>query len=111
MASKSFGPQTAKVPHLERHKLKDLRDDVESAFVTIEGDINTRVFVSAEQTGNGAAQNIAHGLSATPTKVYIALTGGPAAYSQPTITPGTHDATNVVATVTTGWKYRVWASL
>lgn len=67
------------------------------------------IFVSAEQTGNGSAQNVAHGLGVTPSQVYIALTGGPAAYTQPSIVEGTHTSTNVVATVTLNWKYRVIA--
>jgi len=68
-----------------------------------------KIFVSAEVTGNGAAQSTAHGLGVTPKQVFIALTGGPAAYAQPSIDEGAHDATNVVATVTTGWKYRIIA--
>jgi len=66
-------------------------------------------FVSAEQTGTGSAQSIPHGLDRTPERIIPVLTGGPASYSQPTITLGTHDATNLVATVTTGWKYRLIA--
>ena len=67
------------------------------------------IFISAEQTGTGSAQNIAHGLPFTPGAVVVALSGGPASYAQPSITEGAHDATNVVVTVTTNWKYRVIA--
>ena len=67
------------------------------------------VFVSTEQTGTGAEQSIAHSLGDTPTSVLVALSGGPAAYTQPTVTVGTHDATNAKATVTLNWKYRVFA--
>lgn len=66
-------------------------------------------FVSGEQTGTGSAQNVAHGLEKVPERVIAVLTGGPATYSQPTITLGTHTATDLVATVTTGWKYRLLA--
>ncbi len=63
-------------------------------------------FVSAEQTGNGSAQNIAHGLGETPRTVAAFVTGwSGAAPSGATITAGTHDATNVVFTVTTNIKY------
>lgn len=68
-----------------------------------------KIFVSAEQTGNGSSQSIAHGLGVIPTQIFIALTGGPAGYTQPTITEGTHTTTNVVVTVTNTWKYRVIA--
>ncbi len=67
------------------------------------------IFISAEQTGTGAAQNIPHGLPFTPGIVFAQLTGGPATYTQPTITIGASDATNCVVTVTSGWKYRVEA--
>lgn len=67
------------------------------------------MFISAEQTGNGSAQNVAHGLGVIPGKVMVALTGGPGAYTQPTITEGTHTSTNAVVTVTSSWKYRVIA--
>lgn len=67
----------------------------------------SNVFLSTEQTGNGGAQNVAHGLGATPALVFAIpsdLTGG--AF---TVAYGAHDATNAVVTVTTGEKYRVVA--
>lgn len=67
------------------------------------------LFFSSEQTGTSSEQNLAHGLLGTPSRVIVTLTGGPAAYSQPTITQGAHDATNVKLTVTSGWKYQVQA--
>jgi len=66
-------------------------------------------FLSPEQTGTGSAQNIAHGLDKLPERVLAFLTGGPASYTQPTITLGTHTAADLIATVTTGWKYRLAA--
>ena len=66
-------------------------------------------FISAEITGNGAAQSTPHTLEKVPERVVAFLTGGPATYTQPTIALGTHTATNLIATVTTGWKYRLVA--
>lgn len=69
------------------------------------------VFVSAEQTGSGVEQNIAHGLGATPAKVFVAITGSVNLLAAATITEGTHDGTNVKVTCTTNWRYRVIAFL
>lgn len=69
-----------------------------------------QLFLSAEQTGTGAAQNVAHGLPATPTEIVLVPTDlTPATVGQYVGTLGTATATNVVATVTTGKKYRVLA--
>ena len=68
--------------------------------------------VSAEQTGTGAPQNVAHGLGAAPAAVLIAVTDDVAALLTGfTVVEGVHDGTNVVVTVTTGVKYKVfcWA--
>lgn len=65
-------------------------------------------FVSSEQTGTGSSQNVAHGLGATPTKVLVSMTeysGSGAA----DIAEGTHTSTNVVVTVTSGVKFKVFA--
>lgn len=67
----------------------------------------SNVFLSAEVTGNGSSQDTAHGLGATPVLVFAIpsdLSGGAC-----TVAYGTHDATNVKVTVTTGEKYRVVA--
>ena len=66
-------------------------------------------FLSTEQTGDGSMQSIPHGLGVTPTLVIINITGSPGTYVALAVTEGTHDATNVKVTVTTGWKYRVLA--
>lgn len=66
-------------------------------------------FVSTQQTGSGVAQNIAHGLGGVPDKVIVTIEDNNAANF--VATQGTHDATNVVVTVTTGAKYRVEALL
>jgi predicted RecA/RadA family phage recombinase len=69
-----------------------------------------KAFVSTEQTGNGGAQNVAHGLGAVPSAVLIVPTDlAPATTGQYTATEGAHTGTNVVVTVTTGKKYKVFA--
>lgn len=65
------------------------------------------MFSSTEVTGNGSAQNTAHGLGATPTMVWATVTeDGGTGFD---VAPGSHDATNCVYTVTNGVKYRVYA--
>lgn len=69
-----------------------------------------RMFISTEQTGTGSAQNIAHGLGAAPTKVFIAPTDtAPSTAGVFTVTEGSHDATDVIVTVTSGKKFKVLA--
>lgn len=76
----------------------------------IAGAIGRAQFVSAEQTGNGAAQSIAHGLGLTPRAVLVIPTDtAPATVGAYTAVEGTHTATNVVVTVTNGKKYKVVA--
>lgn len=65
------------------------------------------IFKSTEQTGNGSAQDIAHGLTTIPSLVFVMLTDTGAAGT--VVTEGSHDATNCVVTVTTGSKYKVIA--
>ena len=68
------------------------------------------LFISTEQTGTGAAQNIAHGLGAVPAKVLVTPTDlTPATVGSYVVTEGTHDGTNVVVTVTSGKKFKVLA--
>ena len=64
-------------------------------------------FVSTEQTGTGSSQNIAHGLGRTPTKVLLCVTDNNSGNF--VLTEGTHDGTNVKATVTSGVKFKVYA--
>jgi predicted RecA/RadA family phage recombinase len=66
-----------------------------------------RVFVSTEQTGTGSAQNVAHGLSATPAAVLVTPTESDGNAFD--IAEGTHTSTNVVVTVTSGVKFKVLA--
>ena len=65
-------------------------------------------FTSTEQTGTGSAQNVAHGLSSTPSVVWWSVSEDPAGTGF-TVVPGAHDATNCVFTVTTGVKFYVHA--
>ncbi len=69
-----------------------------------------RVFVSAEQTGTGSAQNVAHGFGVIPFAVIATPTDlTPATVGSYSAVMGSHDATNVVVTVTTGKKYVIVA--
>ncbi len=70
------------------------------------------MFRSTPQTGTGSAQNIAHGFGSTPSMVFAFATAGHngsggAGTQMPTLTPGTHDATNAVFTCTAGATYIV----
>ena len=102
------------MPGRGRHwKVGGLKDstvtsaDIANATI-VSADI--KIFVSTEQTGNGSAQNVAHGLGATPTKTIVAVTefGGSTAVD---VAEGTHTSTNCVVTVSTGVKYKVWAQV
>jgi len=67
-------------------------------------------FISAEQTGTGGVQSIAHGLGVVPARVLVSPSDtSPATVGLFTATEGTHDATNVIVTVTSGKKYKVLA--
>jgi hypothetical protein len=80
---------------------------IENAALTL---AKAAVFISTEQTGNGGAQNVAHGLGVTPSKVLVIPTNtAPATVGVYTATEGAHTSTNVVVTVTSGKKYKVLA--
>ena len=64
-------------------------------------------FKSTEQTGTGSSQDIAHGLVTTPGLVIVQVTDALAGDS--TFVEGSHDATNVKVTATSGAKYKVIA--
>lgn len=69
-----------------------------------------KIFVSAEQTGTGSSQNVAHGLGVTPFAVFAGFTELPADLtSGADIAQGTHTSTNTVFTVTSGIKFQVLA--
>jgi hypothetical protein len=68
------------------------------------------LFVSTEQTGTGASQNIAHGLTGTPTAVFVAPTDlTPVIAGSYSCVEGAHDGTDVIVTVTSGKKFKVMA--
>lgn len=68
------------------------------------------VFKSTEQTGNGSAQNVAHGLGVAPGLVIVYPTDtSPATAGDFAMTEGAHTSTNVIVTVTSGKKYKVIA--
>ena len=70
----------------------------------------TLQFVSAEQTGTGATQNVAHGLGFVPSRVFVTYTDlTPATAGSVNVTYGSHTSTNVVVTVTSGKKFLVVA--
>lgn len=90
--------------------VKAAADGDATGRVRLNGPPIPQVFVSTEQTGTGAAQSIPHGLGVTPSKVFVTPTDlAPATTGQFTVTEGTHTATNVVVTVTSGKKYKVIA--
>jgi predicted RecA/RadA family phage recombinase len=77
---------------------------------TVRVDLNeatlNRYFVSAQQTGTGSTQNVAHGLGVVPKAVLVIPQDTTASLA---ITYGTHTSTNVVVTVTTAAKFLVLA--
>jgi len=69
-----------------------------------------RRFVSAETTGTGSAQNVAHPFGTAPSKVVVMPTELAADLAAGyDAAQGTHTATNIVLTVTSGAKFVVVA--
>jgi len=78
--------------------------------VKLHGSPMVQRFRSAEQTGTGSAQNVAHGLGVVPSRVFVTYTDlTPATAGSVNVTYGTHTSTNVVVTVTSGKKFIVLA--
>lgn len=68
------------------------------------------VFVSAETTATGSAQNVAHGLGVIPRFVMVAPTDtSPSTAGVFTVSEGTHTTTNIVLTITANKKFKVLA--
>jgi hypothetical protein len=68
------------------------------------------IFVSTERTATGSAENVAHGLGAVPSFVFVVPTDtSPSTVGVFTVTEGAHDGTNAVVTVTLNKKYKVVA--
>jgi predicted RecA/RadA family phage recombinase len=81
-----------------------------TATVRLNVGLKPQKFVSSEQTGTGSAQNVAHGMGVTPTRVIITYTDlTPATVGSVNVTYGSHTSTNVVVTVTSGKKFIVFA--
>ena len=82
--------------------------DIASQAVTF---AKAAAFVSTEQTGTGAAQNVAHGLGVAPAAVLVVPTEHPGTPDTGAfdIAEGTHTTTNVVVTVTLNVKFKVLA--
>ncbi len=91
----------------------ELADDAVTAAkiaADVVGYSELKVFISAERTATGAAENIAHGLGVAPAHVLVVPTDlNVATVGAFTVTEGAHDATNVVVTVTLNKKYKVLA--
>lgn len=91
----------------------DLADSSVTSVKIADGTIvfaDTAMFVSTEQTGTGAPQNVAHGLGVTPSEVLVIPTDtAPATVGDYTAIEGAHDSTNVIVTVTLSKKFKVWA--
>jgi hypothetical protein len=67
-------------------------------------------FLSALQTGTGAAQNIAHGLGVVPDLVFVITEDvSPATTGAVTVTYGAHTSTNAIVTVNVNKTFRVVA--
>jgi len=64
-------------------------------------------YKSVEQTANGSAQTLAHGLGTTPSMAWAVISGYTSAAF--TLVPGAHDATNLTFTGTNGIKYFAFA--
>jgi hypothetical protein len=98
------------VGRVEALSNSDLTKVLNLSFRVVPGATAGAVFVSAEQTGTGSAQNVAHGLGVIPRFVVIVPTDlTPATTGSYVVTEGTHTTTNVVVTVTTSKKFKVLA--
>jgi hypothetical protein len=87
----------------------DLTKVLELNFAIVPAAFNG-IFISAETTATGSAQNVAHGLGVIPNKVLIAPTELAADLAAGyDVAEGSHTSTNVVLTVTSGAKFKVLA--
>jgi hypothetical protein len=84
-----------------------INSDVADGSITV---TKMKVFKSAELTGNGSEQNVAHGLGVVPGLVMVYPVDTSSAVEGVYVSSeGTHTSTNVVVTVTSGKKYKVVA--
>lgn len=88
---------------------KALYIDLSGSLVTAQP-IGT-IFVSAETTATGSAQNVAHGLGVVPRYILVTPTEHPGTPDTGAfdVAEGTHTSTNVVLTVTINVKFKVLA--
>lgn len=93
----------------ENNQIHSVSDPTSTQDVATKNYVDTHVFVSTVQTGNSSQQSIPHGLGVTPTRVIVTVYDNSAS-STYSIVEGSHDATNVYVTVTSGVTYKVWAS-
>lgn len=92
------------------HKLEDSIVYVEMGVAIGRRLFGTGVFVSAETTGTGSAQNIAHTLGVVPRYVLVAPTDlTPATVGSYSLVEGTHTSSNIVVTATLSKKFKVIA--
>lgn len=76
----------------------------------LSGALPPLAFKSAELTGTGAAQSVAHGLGRVPSFVLVVPTDlTPATTGAYSVVEGAHTDANVVVTVTLSKKFRVFA--
>lgn len=81
-----------------------------TGIVRLNGTQHPKMFMSTEQTGTGSSQNVAHGLGQIPEGIVVYPTDtAPATTGAYTMVEGTHTTTNVVVTVTSGKKFKVFA--
>lgn len=66
------------------------------------------IFASTVITATGSAQSTAHGLGSTPSKVLVSIYDN-TGVATVVVTEGSHDATNVIVTVTAAAKYKILA--
>jgi len=85
-----------------------------AAIITCDGtslrclNLGAAGFASAEQTGTGAGQNVAHGLGQLPSYVWTSITEAGGTID---VAEGAHTTTNLVFTVTSGVKFKAFALL
>lgn len=90
------------------YALEAANDDADEGVVLLSGPGNApEIFVSAEATGTGSSQDIAHSLGKIPSKVLAAVSVHPGTPDTGafTLAYGAHDATNLKFTCTTGVKF------
>lgn len=94
--------------HGQRNMTEGLRSGSDKILTELLNLKQGKPFVSAEQTGTGAEQSLAHGLEKAPSAVLAIITDNTATPGF-TVAEGTHTATETKFTVTADVKYKVLA--